>query len=173
MNIAATPSAPAPALQLASQLKWLTGPGGTGTYVAALKPVAPDTLHVVVRDPEMGSGASREEAREANRWIADNAASVLEQAVKGVRLVAVNEDGYVGKSGYFSSDEQYFASNIPGVTSQAGEVWNDRNRNDVEEPGEVVWLFPVDSKRSANRIDAIVRDTINDLPVEFEVEPRR
>lgn len=164
-----------PASKLAHSLQWMTKPGMTGTYVKEVRSTDANTVTIVVRDPNMDTepDLSPEEVQEAHQWITDNAASILEQTVDGVKLIAATERGSVGEaSSYFSADEQYFGSNIPGVTSQAGDVWNDRNNNDVEDPGEDVFLFPVSSKAAGARIDRIVRNELNDKPVEFEVEKR-
>jgi hypothetical protein len=155
-----------PARQLADSLAWLTQPGLTGTYVADVVAVDEQTVHVVVQDPDprLGDAPTQDALRAADQYIADNASAILRDTVDGVRLVAVTPNGDLGRGGYFSRDEQFFATNIPGVTYQAGE-------SAIETPSGVreVWEFPVVDETAASRIGRIVRDDINGYPVHFDV----
>ena len=160
----------APATKLAQELQWLTEEGLTGHYVRSVEPVAADAVRIVVQDPNAFDYP--DDQPHMNQWVADNAASILEPVIDGVRLLVETPEGTAGEPGYFSRDEQYFATNIPGVTYQAGETWRDITGNDEMDPGEESWEFPVASEADAARIDRVVLDEIQDLPVRFEIMPR-
>ena len=105
------------------------------------------------------------------KMYADTAATVLEPVVNGVKLIVKTEDGYVGESGWFSGDEQYFANTLPGVTSQAAEVTYDLDGDGTIGDDEAAFLFPVQSKQDIELLDPIIKDQIGDYPTRFEVDP--
>lgn len=159
-------SAPSPALDFIRRNEFLTK--GTKHEPAAalrMQPAGPDTVELIVNDPwDHGPGAQPE-------LYADTAATVLEPVVAGVKLIVRTEDGYVGKPGWFSGDEQYFANTLPGLTSQAAEVTYDLDGDGAIGEDEAAFLFPVDSQADIDRLDPLIRETITGYPVRFEVDP--
>jgi hypothetical protein len=160
-------SAPSPALDFIARNQFLTKPSKyEPAAVMRLQPAGPDTVEVIVGDP----WAEDPEYADPHTY-ADTAASVLEPVVNGVKLIVKTEDGYVGQSGYFSGDEQYFANTLPGVTSQAAEVVYDLNGDGKTTDDEAAFLFPVQSKADIDRLDPLIKEQIGDYPTRFEVDP--
>jgi hypothetical protein len=165
MRLAPAITPASPALAFARDHAFLTE--GEHPAVQKLVPVDPTTVEVLVGDSWAEPGDADPEA---DHVYADTAASVLEQSVDGVRLIVKTQDGYVGREGYFSGDEQYFANSLPGLTSQAAEVEWDVDGDGIVGDDEAAFLFPVATQADADRLDPIVRDTISDYPVRFSVE---
>ncbi|MCW2925962.1 MAG: hypothetical protein JWM98_3366 [Thermoleophilia bacterium] len=158
--------APSPAVDFVQQHGWLTT--GEHPAVAKLVPTGVDTVDVVVSDPWTEPGDAPDP--DGEHMYADTAASVLEQAVGGVKLVVRTPDGYVGQPGYFSGDEQYFANSLPGLTSQAAEVGYDLDGDGTVGDEESAFVFPVHSQADVDRLDPLVRPTIGEYPTRFSVE---
>lgn len=160
-------SAPSPALEFIRRYETLTKPTRyEPAAVLRMQPVGTDTVELIVTDP----WAQDPEYADPKTY-ADTAASVLEPVVNGVKLIVKTEDGYVGESGWFSGDEQYFANTLPGVTSQAAEVAWDLNGDGTLAEDEAAFLFPVRSKADIELLDPIIKDQIGDYPTRFEVDP--
>lgn len=160
-------SAPSPALAFIARNQFLTKPGaGEPAAVLRMQPAGPDAVEIVVTDPWADDPKYGDP-----RTYADTAASVLEPVVDGVRLIVRTEDGYVGQSGFFSGDEQYFANTLPGLTGQAAEVTYDLDGDGRLADDEAAFLFPVQSKADADRLDPIIKDQIGEYPTRFEVDP--
>ncbi|MCW2927244.1 MAG: hypothetical protein JWM86_1212 [Thermoleophilia bacterium] len=158
-------SAPSPALAFIQRNGFLTT--GDHPAVQRMQPVGADTVELIVGDPWTQAGDAPEDKLEGDHVFADTAATVLEQAVDGVKLVVRTPDGYIGREGFFSGDEQYFANALPGLTSQAAEVGSDLDGDGVDEE---YFLLPVATQADANRLDPLIKPQIGDYPTRFEVE---
>jgi hypothetical protein len=162
MQITTTPMSPAVAFT--TKNAWLTQ--GDHNPIVRLEPVGMDTVNVVVRDGWAEDGDSSEET---SQMVADAAAGMLEPVVDGVKLLVTTASGYQGRPTFFTADENYFATSLPGVQSQVGEVGYDVNGDGVVGDDETAYLFEMDSAASAGRLDPLIRDSYGDYPVRFDV----
>lgn len=156
-----------PAQAWVNKNAWLTK--SEDTPVVKLKATSSNTADIVVRD--FWSKDDPDNAAEMNNTVADHGASLIEDVVDGVKLTVRTEKGYVGQNGNFpTGDEQYFATSIPGVTSQVGEVGYDINKDGAVGDDETAVLFEVESAKRAKQINKLVVDKYGDYPVVFEVD---
>ncbi len=151
----------APALNLAMKYQWLTE--GKNSPFEKLEPIDANTLKVVVSN---GTPADPE----SDQIIADTAAGMLEPVVDGVKLLVVTPQGSEGNPTWYTGDENYFASLIPGVTGQVIESEYDVDGDGTVGDDEAAYLFPVDTAERGEQLDRIMRDTYGDYPVRFSVD---
>lgn len=162
MHITAAASPASPAFALATKYHWLTQ--GDNSPFVALEPVSADTLKIVVSDGwDKGNP-------ESDQIIADTAAGMLEPVVEGVKLLVVTPQGIEGTPTWYTGDENYFASSIPGVTNQVIESEYDVDGDGTVADNEVAYLFPVDTAERGAALDHILRDEYGDYPVRFSVD---
>lgn len=152
-----------PALEFATRNAWLTQ--GTNNPIVGLQPVDHDTVKVVVRDAWAEPGQDDD----SSEWVADAAAGMLEPVIDGVKLLVETTRGYQGKPTWFTGDENYFATGLPGVQHQVIESGYDLDGDGVVGDDESAYLFEVDSADTAAKLDHVLRDEYGDYPVRFNV----
>lgn len=148
-----------PALAFATKHAWLTQ--GEHNPIARLEPVGPDTVKVVVHDTWF-DGAD-------DQLVADAAAGMLEPVVDGVKLIVETSDHAPAEPTWFTGDENYFATGLPGVQSQVIESAYDVDGDGTIGDDEAAYLFEVDTAETAAKLDHLIRDTYGDYPVRLAV----
>jgi len=123
-----------------------------------------------VRDPFVTSPDEREDA---DRYAADSALSVLEQAAHGVRLIPMTRSGYAGRPLELAPAQLTFLTALPGV-QRTDLVPFDLDGNGIIGPGEYAYQVEVDAAADRDRIDWLLRDrfdegTVQDGPVRVVV----
>lgn len=148
-----------PAQNFIANHQWLVG---DGSPVAALRADGPDTVAVIVHDPE----AEPDYKVDADHWMVDNASVVLADTVDGVKLLPQGVDGYIGQDQGFSSDELYFLWQMPRA-DYAGHLMHDVNGDGKVGEEESAHVFEMASQADIDAVDPLIIDEINDVPVAY------
>ena len=146
---------------------WLLAPKSA---VLSLDPIDSRTVRVLVADPFT---TDPHDQVEADRLVADSAATVLEQAAHGVRLVVSTRMGYIGHLRELAPAQMTFLTGLPGVQRYDLQP-EDLDGDGRLAPGELAHHLDVDTAADQQRLDWLLRDhfdegTVHDGPVTFSV----